>query len=131
MPTFSQYASCAPSYLFTWFHVGPLGQANKYLRGIIICFNSYLCKNKCNICILTFTTLISRYNCEEPDAKQIIDWFLCDAIFYRKVFLRRLSIHVHKNEKVLILLLPITNGPNKGAKLYTLPFRIYLEDCGK
>ena len=33
-----------------------------------ISFNNYLCKNKCNICILTFTALISRYNPEKPEA---------------------------------------------------------------
>ena len=68
VPTFSQRASCTASYLFTWFHVGQLGQSSKYLRGIVICLNSYSCKNTCNISILTFTTLISKCNPEKPDA---------------------------------------------------------------
>ena len=48
------------------FMLGHTGAVEEISERCTISFSNYSCKNRCNICILTFVTLISRYKPEKP-----------------------------------------------------------------
>ena len=74
------------------------GAVEEISKGCNISFKHYSCKNKCNICISTFTTLTLRYNPEKPNASVYKDrsMIVIQQIFFLPLQLSA-EVPVHKD----------------------------------